>query len=41
MEIKERIGNVQGKAMTLWWLGHLAEQQGEYTLKRYPICNQL
>ncbi|MEH2416745.1 tetratricopeptide repeat protein [Nostoc sp.] len=26
-----RIGNVRGKAMTLWWLGHLAEQQGEYT----------
>ncbi|MHC5778292.1 tetratricopeptide repeat protein [Nostoc sp.] len=25
------IGDVQGKAMTLWWLGHLAEQQGEYT----------
>ncbi|NDJ20861.1 tetratricopeptide repeat protein [Nostoc sp. B(2019)] len=31
LEINERIGNVQGKAMTLWWLGHLAEQQGEYT----------
>ncbi|MBD2560117.1 tetratricopeptide repeat protein [Nostoc linckia FACHB-391] len=31
MEIKERIGYVQGKAMTLWWLGDLAEQQGEYT----------
>ncbi|WP_442944927.1 tetratricopeptide repeat protein [Nostoc sp.] len=31
MEIFERIGNVQGKAMALWWLGDLAEQQGEYT----------
>ncbi|WP_244142056.1 tetratricopeptide repeat protein [aff. Roholtiella sp. LEGE 12411] len=31
LSITERIGNVQGKAMTLWWLGHLAEQQGEYT----------
>ncbi|GBE93551.1 tetratricopeptide repeat protein [Nostoc cycadae] len=31
LEIFERIGDVQGKAMTLWWLGHLAEQQGEYT----------
>ncbi|WP_258003757.1 tetratricopeptide repeat protein [Fischerella thermalis] len=26
----EQIGNVQGKAMTLWWLGHIAEQQGNY-----------
>ncbi|MCC5624219.1 tetratricopeptide repeat protein [Nostoc sp. CHAB 5715] len=32
LEITERIGNVQGKAMTLWWLGHLVEQQGEYTI---------
>jgi tetratricopeptide (TPR) repeat protein len=31
LEINERIGDVQGKANTLWWLGHLAEQQGEYT----------
>ncbi|MEH1897069.1 MAG: tetratricopeptide repeat protein [Nostoc sp.] len=31
LEINERIGNVQGKAMALWWLGDLAEQQGEYT----------
>ncbi|MEH2302533.1 MAG: tetratricopeptide repeat protein [Nostoc sp.] len=31
LEINERIGNVQGKAMTLWCLGDLAEQQGEYT----------
>ena len=31
LEIDERIGNVQGKAMTLWCLGDLAEQQGEYT----------
>ncbi|WP_257798644.1 tetratricopeptide repeat protein [Nostoc edaphicum] len=31
LEIDERIGNVQGKAITLWRLGHLAEQQGEYT----------
>ncbi|HYX13128.1 MAG TPA: tetratricopeptide repeat protein, partial [Nostoc sp.] len=28
--LKEQIGNVQGKAMTLWWLGHIAEQQGNY-----------
>ncbi|OKH14297.1 hypothetical protein NIES592_09475 [Fischerella major NIES-592] len=26
----EQIGDVQGKAMTLWWLGHIAEQQGDY-----------
>ncbi|BAT56347.1 TPR repeat-containing protein [Nostoc sp. NIES-3756] len=31
LEIKESIGDVRGKAMTLWWLGDLAEQQGEYT----------
>ncbi|MEH2328763.1 tetratricopeptide repeat protein [Nostoc sp.] len=31
LEITQRIGNVQGKAMTLCWLGHLAEQQSEYT----------
>ncbi|MCC5628588.1 tetratricopeptide repeat protein [Nostoc sphaeroides CHAB 2801] len=31
LEIFESIGDVQGKAMTLWWLGYLAEQQGEYT----------
>ncbi|WP_292721251.1 tetratricopeptide repeat protein [Nostoc sp. JL34] len=31
MEITERIGDVQTQAMTLWWLGHLAEEQGEYT----------
>ncbi|MEH2230130.1 MAG: tetratricopeptide repeat protein [Nostoc sp.] len=31
LEINERIGNVQGKAMTLRRLGDLAEQQGEYT----------
>ncbi|MEH2147439.1 tetratricopeptide repeat protein [Nostoc sp.] len=31
MEIFERIGNVLNQAMTLWWLGGLAEQQGEYT----------
>ncbi|WP_104905965.1 tetratricopeptide repeat protein [Nostoc sp. 'Lobaria pulmonaria (5183) cyanobiont'] len=31
LEINERIGNIQGKAITLCWLGHLAEQQGEYT----------
>ncbi len=31
LEIEERIGNVQGKVMTLWWLGGLAEQQGDYT----------
>ena len=31
LEITERIGDVQGKAMTLWCLGDLAEQQGEYT----------
>ncbi len=31
LEINERIGNVQGKAMILRRLGDLAEQQGEYT----------
>ncbi|MEH2179360.1 tetratricopeptide repeat protein [Nostoc sp.] len=31
LEITERIGYVKGKAMTLWSLAHLAEQQGEYT----------
>ncbi|MCF2145503.1 tetratricopeptide repeat protein [Desmonostoc muscorum LEGE 12446] len=31
LEINERVGNAKGKANTLWWLGHLAEQQGEYT----------
>ncbi|MBD6615927.1 tetratricopeptide repeat protein [Komarekiella sp. 'clone 1'] len=31
LEINERIGNVRTQAMTLWWLGDLAEQQGEYT----------
>ena len=29
LEIKERIGDAQDKAMTLWWLGHIAEQQGD------------
>ncbi len=29
LDIFERIGNAQGKAMTLWWLGHIAEQQGD------------
>jgi hypothetical protein len=28
LQITESIGNVQGKAMTLWWLGHIAKQQG-------------
>ena len=32
LEITQRIGNVPTQAMTLWWLGHLAEQQGEYTI---------
>ncbi|MBE9007219.1 tetratricopeptide repeat protein [Fortiea sp. LEGE XX443] len=31
LEITQRIGDVQTQAMTLWWLGNLAEQQGEYT----------
>ncbi|WP_392481054.1 tetratricopeptide repeat protein [Nostoc sp. C110] len=31
LEITERIGDVQTKAINLWWLGGLAEQQGEYT----------
>ncbi|MEH2135815.1 tetratricopeptide repeat protein [Nostoc sp.] len=31
MEITERISNVRTQAMTLWCLGDLAEQQGEYT----------
>ncbi len=31
LEITQRIGDVRTQAMTLWWLGHLAEQQGEYT----------
>ncbi|MCC5601177.1 MerR family DNA-binding transcriptional regulator [Nostoc favosum] len=40
----ERIGDVQSKAMTLWWLGHLTEQQGEYpssvTLRKiFPFLN--
>ncbi|WP_260675896.1 MULTISPECIES: hypothetical protein [Nostocales] len=26
--LKEQTGDVQGKAATLWWLGHIAEQQG-------------
>ena len=30
MEIEERIGNVHGKAMTLWWLGGLANEQGDF-----------
>ncbi len=30
LAINEQIGNVQTKAMTLWWLGHIAEQQGNY-----------
>ncbi|WP_225892360.1 tetratricopeptide repeat protein [Nostoc sphaeroides] len=31
LEITERIGDVPTQAMALWGLGHLAEQQGEYT----------
>ncbi len=30
LALNEQTGNVQGKAMTLWWLGHIAEQQGDY-----------
>jgi tetratricopeptide (TPR) repeat protein len=30
LEITESIGNVQGKAITLWWLGHIAKQQGDF-----------
>ncbi|MEH2113824.1 tetratricopeptide repeat protein, partial [Nostoc sp.] len=30
LAITEQIGNVQTKAATLWWLGHIAEQQGNY-----------
>jgi tetratricopeptide (TPR) repeat protein len=30
LEINERIGNVYGKAMTFWWLGHLAKEQGDF-----------
>lgn len=30
LALKEQIADVQGKAMTLWWLGHIAEQQGDY-----------
>ncbi|MHC5826018.1 MAG: hypothetical protein ACYT04_61745, partial [Nostoc sp.] len=26
LALNEQIGNVQDKAMTLWWLGHIAEQ---------------
>jgi hypothetical protein len=28
LQISESIGDVQGKAMTLWCLGHIAKQQG-------------
>jgi hypothetical protein len=27
LQITESIGDVQGKAMTLWCLGHIAKQQ--------------
>jgi tetratricopeptide (TPR) repeat protein len=30
LAINEQIGNVQGKANTLWGLGYIAEQQGNY-----------
>ena len=30
LEIKERIGDVRGKAMTFWWLGGLAKEQGDF-----------
>ncbi|MBW4684877.1 MAG: tetratricopeptide repeat protein [Komarekiella atlantica HA4396-MV6] len=30
LQITQRIGDVRTQAMTLWWLGYLAERQGEY-----------
>ncbi|MBN3952063.1 MAG: tetratricopeptide repeat protein [Nostoc sp. NMS7] len=30
LALKEPIGNDRGKAMTLWWLGGIAEQQCDY-----------
>ncbi len=30
MELEERIGDVYGKAMNLWWLGYLAQKQGDF-----------
>ena len=29
MQLEEKIGNVHGKAMSLWWLGGIAQQQGD------------
>ena len=30
VEIKERIGDVHGKAITLWYLGHIAKEQVDF-----------
>jgi tetratricopeptide (TPR) repeat protein len=30
LALNEQIGNVQGKAMTLWKMGHIVKQQGNY-----------
>jgi len=48
LEINEKIGNVQGKAMTLWWLGGLAnyvqgnsEQALIYLQESFDILQRL
>ncbi|MBG1269872.1 tetratricopeptide repeat protein, partial [Nostoc sp. WHI] len=30
LALNEQIGDVPTKAITLWWLGHIAEQQSNY-----------